>query len=108
MPSAILIKPTGEVARVSLSDLGDFQAAVGGDIEAVPLPEIDMILNENGLDLDLPVNPVATRLAKEELAKDGRALITQDGWVLGPVLLVGKPDEFGDETDCPPLAIEAL
>lgn len=101
MPTAIVIQPNGDQARQTLRTLEEFQAVVGGYIEVVSLPECDLYLNEDGIALDLPCNPVATRYAKRELARVGRRLLSADGWILGPVVLIGKPDRDGDETDCP-------
>lgn len=106
MPSFVLISPEGLISRVTLDSLEAMQKAVGGSIEIIHLVDCDMIVNEDGDALDLPVNPVATRFAKEELAKIERMLITMDGWVVGPALLVGKPNKDGDETDCPKVRLE--
>ena len=105
---SIIIRTNGSVKVASLPDLGSMQREVGGFIEVVPLGDCDMIVNEDADALDLTVNPTATRFAKERLLRIGRRLLTPDGWILGNVILVGKPDKNGDETDAPVGILEEL
>lgn len=103
--SVLVVTPQGTVTRQVVSSLEDMQKIVGGYIELVSLPTVDCFVNEEGIGLDLDVNPVMSRFIKRELAKVGRILLSTDGWVLGTVLVIGKCDEHGDETDCPEIDV---
>ena len=70
--SALILHPDGSyvVEAMPQADalLGYLQNAVGGYIERVRIHHlsVDMILNEEGLIHDLPVNPTATRIWEAE------------------------------------------
>ena len=65
---------------------------VGGYIEGVPIPGCSAYINEEGKIKGLPVNHVATVLAK----KCG-AIFPED-YIVGPMILVGEVNEEGDDT----------
>lgn len=99
MITVAIIHTDGRVERVvAKADLSFFQKSVGGYIEVILLGDCDMYINEDGVADDLSVNPRATRFAKKRLDKIGRRLLTVDGWVFGPVVLTGKPNDDGDPT----------
>jgi hypothetical protein len=106
MPSVIILAPDGTHRRATLTGLAEYQNAVGGYIEFIGLPACDVFINEDGIARDLPANPKATRFVKRELGKAGRVLLSADGWILGPVVLVGRADAEGDPTDCPDLDLD--
>jgi len=69
------------------STLAHLQKAVGGHVDVVALsPWLDMWVNDEGILLGLPVNPVATRVA----ATYGPRIP-----YFGPVVLTGGPDPEG-------------
>lgn len=78
-------------------DLEYLQSCVGGYIEAVGLEfegqGATMYLNEEGKLNGLPVNAVATVLAAGQ--------IHRSDLIVGNVVLVGAPDENGDDTGLP-------
>lgn len=78
--------------------LEDYQSAVGGWIEAVDLMPLGSTLyvNEEGLLRQLPFNARATFLCWYELAHLRRDMI-----LVGDAVLVGIPNEDGDDTDVP-------
>jgi hypothetical protein len=87
----------GELAAASIED---YQALVGGSVEAIPLgqPPARLYCNEEGKLIDLPVNRRATML----LWMHNRAFRGQDA-IVGDVFLVGDtkrsldtsvPDEY--------------
>lgn len=60
---ATIIKTSGETVEISKPTLEDLQKAVGGYIEAVTLPNGKvMVVNEEGLLNDLPINLVGCGL----------------------------------------------
>lgn len=81
--------------------LDALQAAVGGYIEHVTLrPRIcGMYVHDEGLLRDLPVNPLASSLYA---ASGGHTPIC------GPAVLVGGPDQEGNDTDVPMVLIHIL
>lgn len=100
-----LITVSGGTSNHQVMTLEEMQSLVGGYVEMVGLPDHDAYLNEDGAALNLPVNPTATRVMKRELARAGRRLLCQNGWVLGPVFFAGHCDDEGEMTDCPPLSV---
>lgn len=89
------------VAREGLASLEELQGAVGGYIEAVGLPDgSTMFLNEEGKLNGLPVNEVATALARE--------MIQKDDWIAGDVALVGPTDDEGESTSLPPQVLQGV
>lgn len=113
MPRAILIHPPTKstVNRTEVAEIDGLEAmqkAVGGYIEAINFDDCTMFVNEEGIDLDLPVNPLASRFAKQRLTRIGRVLLTEDGWVLGTAIILGLVDANGDETDVPDHVVAEL
>ena len=92
-----------EVEEITLERLQD---VVGGWIEAITvgptksLPALTMYLNEDGKGLGLPLNQMATIMAK-------RHLLPGD-YIAGNVLLCGLPDDEGNDTTFPESWIEAI
>lgn len=94
------------VERREYLELGDYQAAVGGWIEAVDIPgfgPITMFVNENGIAERLELNLRATFLwwFHAPHIRDHSALF-------GDVAVVGYPDDEGDTTDVPGEVLELL
>ena len=108
MAKAAIIKVNGAVEVRDLPDYDAMSAVVGGYIEAVNLRDCTVFLNEDGIAIDLPVNPAATRFIKKKLRAEDRVLHAPDGWILGNVFVVGPVDDEGDETDCPEHVIKEL
>lgn len=80
------------------SELGDYQQAVGGWIEAVDVASlgVTVYVNEEGLLQHLPLNSRATFLWWFHVPEARhRAML------VGDVVLVGMPDRKGDSTDIP-------
>lgn len=80
------------------NDLADYQAGVGGMIEAVDLRRIDvtMYANEEGLLRGLEFNPRATMLWWYWVPE-----ARQKAMIAGDVVLVGWPDREGNSTNLP-------
>ena len=89
MINAILVNPNGSAAHVEIDGLKDMQSMVGGLIEFVSNPEDDfeVIVNEEGLLINLELNTLASILS-------GRRLV-------GPAILVGRTDNMGETTSVP-------
>ncbi|EXJ50910.1 DUF3846 domain-containing protein [Microbacterium sp. MRS-1] len=108
MPKGIYIPADQEapLERRDLAGLEDYQAAVGGYIEAVDLPEAGatLFVNEEGLLRKLLFNPRATFLWWFWVpAARHKAML------VGDAILVGSSDQRGDETDvAEPLAASLL
>jgi hypothetical protein len=97
---------TAPVERWDYHQLEDYQAAVGGWIEAVDIPgfgPITMYVNENGIAERLEPNLRATFLwwFHSSRAWEHAALV-------GDVALVGYPDHAGNTTDVPDDVLELL
>ena len=84
--------------------LEDYQAAVGGWIEAVDVPSlgITIYVNEEGLLRHLPFNPRASFLWWYHVPGAHQAML------VGNAIIVGAPDEDGDSTDVPQEVIDLL
>lgn len=78
--------------------LEDYQAAVGGWIEPVDIPELGVTIyvHEEGLVLGLPFNPRATFLWWYFVPES-----RQKAMLVGPALIVGVPDRNGDSRSIP-------
>lgn len=85
--------------------LADYQAAVGGWIEAVDLPDLGVTIyvNEEGLLRHLPLNPRASFLWWYHVAH-----ARQKAMLAGDAVLVGLPKRNGDSTDLPSPVRELL
>jgi hypothetical protein len=86
-------------------ELGDYQRAVGGWIEAVDLPAFGstLFVNEEGLLRGLPFNRRATFLWWFHVSS-----ARSHARLVGDALLVGLPDEAGEMTDLPDDALRSL
>jgi len=73
----------------------EMQTVVGGYIEVLQTAVGNLIVNEEGLLSDLPLNPIATCL------RSGITAVKRDN-LRGAALLLGKVDEEGNFTDVTP------
>lgn len=72
--------------------LEDYQKLVGGYIEGVKIrDDLFGYVNEEGLIDSLPVNSLASKLC-------GRTIV-------GPLVIMGLPDQYGNETECDGIAV---
>ena len=85
--------------------LEDYQAAVGGWIEAVDVPPLGITtyVNEEGLLQKLPFNSRATFLWWYELPH-----VRHQTMLVGDAVVVGLPDGDGDSTDIPEATLTLL
>jgi len=107
MVKGLMIPAAGSapVERRDYRKLGDYQAAVGGWIEAVDIPGfgVSMYVDENGIAERLELNLRATFLWWYHVphVRDVSALV-------GDVALVGYVDHQGNNTDTPQDVLELL
>lgn len=89
----------------NFDSLDDYQAAVGGWIEAVDVPPLgaSLYVNEEGLLRQLPFNSRATFLWWYELPH-----VRQHAMLVGDALMVGLPGLDGDSTDIPSSTLALL
>lgn len=88
---AVIIPPDGNVVATEIeSDLRAFQGVVGGYIEGVYGRVATIYVNEEGLLLGLPPNPLATLFAQRIL---GAGVV-----LVGTALIVGPGDGEGNDT----------
>lgn len=93
------------VARRVDLDLEFTRSMVGGDIEHVTLArDLGMYIHEEGRIVGLEHNLIASRLYWA-----ARRLWPSEEWdVRGPAVLVGPPDEDGNDTSVPEHVIQML
>jgi hypothetical protein len=97
---AVIVDPDGTVRHTDIeSDLGAFQAVVGGYIEGVIGSAATMYVNEEGLLKSLPFNYVASMFANNLLGHRGIQLF-------GTALILGPPDDEGSDTDVRPAVVD--
>lgn len=86
------------VRQQQFNDLHDYQAAVGGLIEAIDLghPPMSFFANEEAKLIGLPINQRATALWWLHVP----AVYGID-FLAGDVVLIGRPDEEGDTQSAP-------
>jgi Domain of unknown function (DUF3846) len=96
---SVIIAASGNSTLADLTTLKELQAVVGGCIEVIHLGDCDLFINEDGIAADLPCNPRATRFAKLRLNRMERILLSEDGWILGNVIVAGLSDANGNGTD---------
>ena len=73
------VQVDGEVTTLANGELETLQEAVGGYIERlVASPSMDMYVNEEGLLHGLPINVMATALAKRHIVGDVVVAIEND------------------------------
>ncbi|WP_061018323.1 DUF3846 domain-containing protein [Microbacterium sp. CCH5-D1] len=91
----LLITTAGELAIAAFAELEDYQRAVGGYIETVSLDDRhDLIANEEGLIQRLPMNLLASTIAKRPL--------------VGDVVIVGFDDASGDFVDVDDSIVDSI
>jgi hypothetical protein len=98
MINALLVSPDGTAKMVKYDGYQGMKALFnGGYVEAIRFgPTCIAMCDEDGKMKGLPRNEVATMLTKLV----GTPLISHD-YLVGPVLIVGPVDQYGDETDVP-------
>jgi hypothetical protein len=100
MPEGFVIPSddTQPVRRQQFNRLEDYQAAVGGWIEDVEVPEagVTFYVDENGLGNRRKANRRVNCLWRYFTPQLGR-----DALLLGDAVVVGLPDEDGETTDVP-------
>lgn len=88
--------------------LDAFRQLVGGNIEALSLTdEVSAYINEEGKLTGLARNEAADRLVKHALSTVGRRMIPGD-YVVGPLVLMGQPDNAGYDTGVPESVVDLL
>lgn len=88
---ALIIEPDGTSRVTEIeNELASFQAIVGGYIEVVMSGMASIYVNEEGLILNQPFNPLATLFAYRVLGLNSP--------LHGPALIVGPPDSNGNDT----------
>ncbi|WP_298868466.1 DUF3846 domain-containing protein [uncultured Microbacterium sp.] len=107
MVSGVVIPADAEerVERRDFASLEDYQAAVGGQIEAIDLHSLGVTLfvNEEGMLQRLPFNSRASSLWWYHVP-DAR----HRTMLVGDAVVVGLPDRNGDSTDVPEMATDLL
>lgn len=99
MIKGILLLPNGDWRDVELPEDPGYEGykllneLVGGWIEAVGLPNGVGYINEEGKILGMAYNMPATAIAKGNIA--------ENDWIAGNMVVFGKADRFGEETDIP-------
>ncbi len=84
----------------SLEDVTNFQAILGGWLEALPVGEnFTVFIDEDGKSKGLQPNPQADRVIRAMLTKVERELLMDD-FIVGPAIFVGI-DGDGNEVDLP-------
>lgn len=91
-------EPEEPITALEVHHLEDYQAAVGGWIEPVDVPElgITIYVHEEGLLRGSPFNSRAAFLWWYFVPE-----ARQKAMLVGPALIVGLPDRTGDSTDVP-------
>jgi len=91
----LIIATDGTITPTQLDTLEDFQKAVGGYIERIPFgPQCNAFVNEFGIPDGLPFNARASHL--------WHVLVPWcDDPLYGPVVIAGRFDEDGNNTDVP-------
>ncbi|MFT4259502.1 DUF3846 domain-containing protein [Microbacterium sp.] len=86
------------ITELEVFQLEDYQAAVGGWIEPVDIPQLGVTIyvHEEGLVMGLPLNARAMFLWWLFVPE-----ARQKAMLVGPALVVGLPDRNGDSTDVP-------
>lgn len=97
--------PERPVEVLAFQRLEDYQAIVGGWIEAVDVPPLGVTtyVNEEGLLRKLPFNSRATSLWWYELPH-----LRHQAMLVGDAVIVGLPDDDGESTDIPESTLALL
>ncbi len=98
----VIVRPDVQVAvRV----VNDFQAALGGYLEALPVGEgFTVFIDEDGKAKGLPRNERAESIIRAMLAKNDQTMLPCDH-IVGPAIFVGI-DEEGNACDLPASVIQ--
>lgn len=108
MPKGILIPadPNALPRLTHFRRLEDYQRAVDGRIEAIPLPRplgLTILANEEGRLHQLPLNQRATRLWWFWVPR-----LWQKTVLVGDILVLGAPNEDGELTDAPAALVQDM
>jgi hypothetical protein len=96
---AVIVDPDGTIRNTEIDNgLGSFQAVVGGYIEGVFGNVATIYVNEEGLLMRLPFNPIATLFANHILGAGVR--------LHGTALIVGPSDGEGNDTHVRPAVVD--
>jgi hypothetical protein len=101
---ALVIQPGDEHGTMTPVDAGSLKALqdlVGGYVESVRFLDARALMNEEGKELGLQANPLATSLARSAGA------IFPDDSICGPMVLIGV-DAAGENIDVPKRLVEQL
>lgn len=86
------IKTYPKVTRLSDKEptLTQLQSLVGGYLEVITLPKSQLVMNENGRIIGLPLNWEATLYFRDNFRKLGEDQFYRDGWdiVRGDVVIL--------------------
>ncbi len=100
MVAGILIPsdPSAPLELRQFDGLVDYQLAVGGWVEAITIPSlaVTIYMNEEGLPKHLPFNTRATLLWGHHVPE-----ARTDALFVGNAVIVGLPNEDGEDTDVP-------
>ncbi len=101
----VVIEPGGKVYQKDINTYEEMVAVVGGPIQALSLRLLNQFayVNEDGKGLELPLNQKATGLCKSL-----NVGLAHDDYIVGNFIVVGPPDEDGNETDVHPNFARAL
>jgi hypothetical protein len=100
MIKGMVIYIDGTIETKEFNGLKDYQDIVGGYIESIPLTDdTDAYVNEDGKILCQP-NLFATFLAQVN------SRLNHGDYVAGNMIVVGKPDAEGKDTDVPDWVLE--
>ena len=95
MVKCLIIHPDNRIEEADLNGYKDFSDTVGGMLEFLWVSNtINAYINENGKELSLPVNDIATDLCV--ICQTGLAA---NDFIVGPMIVFGLPDNEGKETD---------
>ncbi len=107
MVRGIVIPAAGEdpLEERDFAALEDYQAAVGGWIEAVDIAAlgVTVYVDEEGLLRHMSINTRATLLWWAHVPE-----VRQQAVLVGDAVVVGVPDRHGESTDIPPAVRDAL
>ena len=91
--------------QVAVRVVNNFQAALGGYLEALPVGEgFTVFIDEDGKAKGLPRNEKAESIVRAMLAKNGRIMLPGD-YLVGPAIFVGIDDD-GNAVDLPDAVIQ--
>ncbi len=99
MIKGIQIKSDGSILSIDLADWEAIKAGIGGGyLQAVPFGETGAVLycDEDGKNKGLPLNSIATVSSiKYQVG------FSPDDYLVGDIILVGLPNQDGDDTSIP-------